>query len=37
VIDPDGVVRWSYQAPSPGDLPGVELPREGLSAAFADA
>jgi peroxiredoxin len=37
VIDPEGVVRWSYQAPSPGDLPGVELLRDGLSAAFADA
>jgi hypothetical protein len=37
VIDPDGVVRWSYQAGSPGDLPGVELLREGVSAAFADA
>ena len=33
VIDPDGVVRWSYQAPSPGELPGVELLREGLAAA----
>jgi peroxiredoxin len=31
-IGPDGVVRWSYQAPSPGDLPGVELLREGLGA-----
>jgi peroxiredoxin len=37
VIDPSGVVRWSYQAPSPGDLPGIELLREGLSAALADA
>jgi peroxiredoxin (alkyl hydroperoxide reductase subunit C) len=37
VIDSDGVVRWTYQAPSPGDLPGVELLRDGLSAAFADA
>jgi peroxiredoxin len=37
VIDPERVVRWSYQAPSPGDLPGVELLRDGLSAAFADA
>jgi peroxiredoxin len=37
VIDPHGVVRWSYQAPSPGDLPGVELLREGLAAVFADA
>jgi mycoredoxin-dependent peroxiredoxin len=35
VIDPEGVVRWAYQAPSPGDLPGVELLREGLSAASA--
>ena len=37
VIDADGVVRWSYQAPAPGDLPGIELLREGLSTAFADA
>src|SRR4051812_32717824 len=22
---PDAVVRWSYEAPSPGDLPGVNL------------
>ena len=29
-IGPDGVVRWSYQAPSPGDLPGIALLREGL-------
>jgi peroxiredoxin (alkyl hydroperoxide reductase subunit C) len=34
VIGPDGVVRWSYQAPSPGDLPDAELLREGVSAAF---
>jgi hypothetical protein len=31
------VVRWSYQAPAPDDLPGVELLREGLSVALADA
>jgi peroxiredoxin len=30
VIGSDGVVRWSYQAPSPGELPGVDLLREGL-------
>src|SRR5271155_5742942 len=24
-IGRDGVVRWSYQAPSPGELPGVEV------------
>jgi mycoredoxin-dependent peroxiredoxin len=35
VIAPDGVVRWSYQAPSPGELPGVEKLREGLEQAFA--
>ncbi len=33
VLDPDGVVRWSYQAPSPAELPGVQLLREGLAAA----
>jgi len=33
VIGPDGVVRWSYEASSPGELPGVELLREGLAAA----
>jgi peroxiredoxin len=31
-IGPDGVVRWSYEAPSPGDLPGVALLREGLQS-----
>jgi peroxiredoxin len=25
LIGPDGVVQWSYQAPSPGDLPGANL------------
>jgi len=34
ITGPDGVVRWSYQAPSPGELPGVELLREGLAAAL---
>jgi peroxiredoxin len=33
VIGPDGVVLWSYEAPSPGELPGVELLRQGLAAA----
>jgi peroxiredoxin len=32
VIGPDGVVRWSYEAPSPSELPGVELLREGVGA-----
>jgi peroxiredoxin len=25
ITGPDGVVRWGYQAPSPGDLPGANL------------
>jgi peroxiredoxin (alkyl hydroperoxide reductase subunit C) len=33
VVDPTGVIGWSYQAPSPVELPGVELLREGLMAA----
>jgi peroxiredoxin (alkyl hydroperoxide reductase subunit C) len=34
ITDEDGVVRWSYQADSPGELPSVELLREGLASAF---
>jgi len=34
MIDSGGVIRWSYEAPSPGDLPGPDLLREGVSAAF---
>ena len=33
ITGPDGIVRWSYEADSPGELPGVELLREGLAAA----
>jgi peroxiredoxin (alkyl hydroperoxide reductase subunit C) len=33
IADSDGVVRWSYLAPTPAELPGVELLREGLAAA----
>jgi peroxiredoxin len=33
ITGPDGVVRWSHEADSPGDLPAVELLREGLAAA----
>lgn len=32
IIDPEGVVKWSYQAPSPGDLPGANLIFDGLAA-----
>jgi peroxiredoxin len=30
IVDPDVVVGWSYQAPSPGDLPGANLIFDGL-------
>ena len=30
IIGPDGVVKWSYQAPSPGDMPGANLIFDGL-------
>jgi peroxiredoxin (alkyl hydroperoxide reductase subunit C) len=32
IVDPDGTVKWSYQAPSPGDLPGANLIFDGLGA-----
>jgi len=34
ITGPDGVVRWSYQADSPGELPSVELLRSGLAQAY---
>jgi peroxiredoxin len=34
VTGPDAVVRWSYQADSPGELPALELLRGGLSAGL---
>ncbi len=37
MLGPDAVVRWSYQAATPGELPGVDVLRSGLSAAFAGA
>ncbi len=30
ILGPDGVVGWSYQAPSPADLPGVHMILGGL-------
>jgi len=33
IAGPDGVVRWSHEAPSPGDLPGANLIFDGLQAA----
>jgi peroxiredoxin len=32
IVGPDAVVTWSYQAPSPGDLPGANLIFDGLEA-----
>lgn len=32
IVGPDGVVKWSYQAPSPGDLPGANLIFDGLAS-----
>jgi peroxiredoxin (alkyl hydroperoxide reductase subunit C) len=31
IIGPDAVVRWSYQAETPGELPGVNLIFDGLA------
>jgi peroxiredoxin len=33
IVGPDGVVRWSHLADSPGDLPGANLIFDGLAAA----
>ena len=35
IVGPDGVVRWSHLADSPGDLPGVNLIFDGLETAAA--
>jgi peroxiredoxin (alkyl hydroperoxide reductase subunit C) len=32
IIGPDGLVKWSYEAPSPGDLPGANLIFDGLAS-----
>jgi peroxiredoxin len=32
IVGPDGVVRWSHLADSPGDLPGANLIFDGLAA-----
>ncbi len=32
ITGPDGVVKWSYQAPSPGELPGANLIFDALAA-----
>ena len=35
IIGPDAVVRWSYQAPSPAELPGANLIFDGLARVVA--
>ena len=35
IVGPDGVVQWSYQADTPGDLPGVNLIFDALAPARA--
>jgi peroxiredoxin len=35
IVGPDAAVGWSYQAPSPGDLPGANLIFDGLDALAA--
>jgi peroxiredoxin (alkyl hydroperoxide reductase subunit C) len=35
IVGPDGVVSWSYEAPSPGELPGANLIFDGLAAVGA--
>ena len=32
IVGPDGVVRWSYEASNPGELPGANLIFDGLAA-----
>ena len=33
IVDPEGVVQWSYLAANPGELPGANLIFDGLAAA----
>ncbi len=35
IVGPDGIITWSYEAPSPGDLPGVNLIFDALAASPA--
>ena len=37
IVDPEGVVGWSYQAPSPRELPGANLIFDGLDQLAARA
>jgi peroxiredoxin (alkyl hydroperoxide reductase subunit C) len=35
IFDQQGIVRWSFQADSPGELPALKLLREGVETALA--
>ena len=37
ITGPDGVVRWSFQAASPGELPALKLLRGGVESALGGA
>jgi peroxiredoxin len=37
ITGPDGVVAWSYQADSPGELPSVDLLRSGIAEALGES
>jgi peroxiredoxin len=32
ILDPEGTVQWTYEAPNPGELPGANLIFDGLDA-----
>jgi peroxiredoxin (alkyl hydroperoxide reductase subunit C) len=32
ILDPEGIVKWSYEADNPGELPGANLIFDGLAA-----
>ena len=32
IVDPEGIVKWSYEADNPGELPGANLIFDGLAA-----
>jgi hypothetical protein len=34
IVDSQGIVRWSYEAPSPGELPALKLLRDGLNSVL---
>jgi peroxiredoxin len=34
IVDSDAIVRWSFEAPSPGELPTLKLLREGLNGVL---